>query len=132
MKLVTEFVLLAQTGVKAPRPGDWSFGWSSVASVAAVSLAVIAVIWLTTRFAAARQQKISNSPWRLFTDLCTAHDLNRRERQLVTRLAQHFQLEHPTLLFIESAWWEADRLGPVWLRCRPELERLRKRLFALR
>jgi hypothetical protein len=132
MTLVTSLLLLAQTGARAPRPGDWSFGWSSVAGVAAASLAVIAVIWLTTKIAAARQQKITNSPWRLFTDLCTLHHLNRRERLLITRLAQDIQLEHPALLFMESAWWEADRLSPAWVRCRPELDKLRKRLFAIR
>ena len=132
MTLIQSLLLLAQTGAKPPRPGDWSFGWGSVAGVAAVSVTVILVIWLTTKYAAARQQKNSNSPWGLFTDLCTSHHLNRRERQLVTRLAQHFELEHPAALFIESAWWEFDRLSPAWVRCRPELEKLRKRLFAVR
>jgi hypothetical protein len=132
MMLTSSLLLLAQVGPKAPKPGDWSFGWSGVGAVAAVSITIIFVLWLTTKWAAARKNKNSHSPWGLFTDLCTSHHLNRRERQLLTRLAQHCQLEHPSTLFIESAWWEPDRLGPAWLRCRPELEKLRKRLFAVR
>jgi hypothetical protein len=124
--------LLAQTSAKAPRPGDWQFGWDKVAEVAAGALAIIFVAWLTTRFFAARQRRSSNSPWRLFKELCAAHSLNSRERHLVTRLAQKFRLEQPAALFVEVAWWDAERLGPTWVRRMPELDKLRKRLFAVR
>jgi hypothetical protein len=124
--------LLAQAAAKAPKPGDWQFGWDRVAMVALGALAVSLVAWFILRLLATRERRVTDSPWCLFKELCTAHGLNHRERQLLTRLAQQFRLEQPTALFIEPAWWDADRLGPAWARTVPELEKLRKRLFAVR
>jgi hypothetical protein len=126
-------ILLAQVGKpNAPRPGDWTFGWASVAMLAAASLAIIVVAWLISRSFAVRQRRIGNSPSRLFKDLCLAHNLTNRERQMLGRMAQQFRLQQPAALFVEPAWWEAERLGTSWSRRMPEVERLRKRLFAVR
>jgi hypothetical protein len=125
-------LLLAQANASAPRPGDWRFGWVTVGLLAGVSLAVILIAWLIARWVSARERRISNSPWRLFKDLTIAHGLNHRERQLLMRLATQFKLEQPTALFVEPAWWEPERLGPAWVRRLPEVEKLRKRLFAIR
>jgi len=125
-------VLLAQASPNAPKPGDWQFGWGSVAIVAGVAVGISLVAWLIMRWFKARERRLSNSPWRLFYDLVAAHELNPRERNLVTRLAQQFRLEQPAMIFAEPAWWEPERLGPAWSRRLPELERLRRRLFAIR
>ena len=132
MMQVFSLLLLAEVNAKAPRPGDWSFGWVSVGILACAALSIILSAWLTIRLINARQKRISNSPWRLFKDLATAHELNHRERNLLTRLANHFRLEHPSVLFIEPAWWEPERLGSSWSRRGAELEKLRRRLFAVR
>jgi hypothetical protein len=126
------FLLLAQAGSAAPKPGDWRFGWVSVGIVAGVAVAIILVTSLIMRWFSARERRSSNSPWQLFKDLVAAHDLNHRERNVLTRLAQQFRLEQPATLFVEPAWWEPERLGPAWSRRLPELEKLRRRLFALR
>jgi hypothetical protein len=126
-------ILLAQAGKpNAPRPGDWTFGWTSVAMLAAASLAIIVVAWIVSRSVALRQRRIKNSPSRLFKDLCLAHNLTNRERQMLGRMAQQFRLLQPAALFVEPAWWEAERLGPSWSRRMHDVERLRKRLFAVR
>ena len=130
--LAWSMFLLAQAGTKAPRPGDWQFGWDKVAVVAAGALAIIFVAWLVMRFFAARKRRSSNSPWRLFKELCAVHGLSSRERQLITRMAQKFRLDQPAALFVEVAWWDAERLGPSWTRQLSELDKLRKRLFAVR
>ena len=132
MKSLAWLPLLAQANARAPKPGDWRFGWDSVAMVAGGALVVIIVAWFISRLLAKRQRQISDSPWCLFKELCTAHSLNHRERQLLTRLAQQFRLEQPTALFIEPAWWEAERLGPAWARTLPELDKRRKRRFTVR
>jgi hypothetical protein len=126
------FILLAKQDANAPRPGDWSFGWDSVAIIAGVALAIIFVAWIVARILAARERKNKNSPWCLLKDLAEAQGLNHRERQLLTRLAQHLQLPEPAALFVEQSYWEADRLGGSWASARPELDKLRKRLFAVR
>jgi hypothetical protein len=125
-------LVLAQVTSSAPRPGDWRFGWAGVGLVAAGALGIILFAWLVMRWLARRQRQISHSPWSLFRDLATAHGLTHRERQLLARVAQHFRLEQPATLFVEPAWWEHDRLGPSWKRRLPQLEKLRRRLFAAR
>ena len=124
--------ILAQVGPAKPRPGDWQFGWERVGMVAAAATVVVVVIWLIFRLLAMRERRIGNSPWLLFKDLATAHGLTHRERQLLRRLAQQYRLEQPAALFVESAWWEDERLGPAWAKRLPEIERLRRRLFAIR
>src|SRR5262245_14680557 len=130
MMHVFSLLLWAEVNAKAPRPGDWSFGWVSVGILAGAAASIVLSAWLTIRLISARQKRISNSPWRLFKNLVTAHELNHRERNLLTRLAQHFRLEQPAALFIEPAWWEPERLGSSWSRRSAELEKLRRRLFA--
>jgi len=125
-------LLLAQNNPHVPKPGDWLFGWDRVGMVAAGAIAIITVAWIVMRLVARRERRVSHSPWCLFKELCAAHELTHRERQLVTRLAQQHRLEQPTALFVEPTWWEPQRLGPAWLKCLTELERLRKRLFAVR
>jgi hypothetical protein len=125
-------LLIAQTSANAPRPGDWRFGWAGVGTVAAGALTVIVFAWLITRWLARRQRRINNSPWCLFKELAAAHHLSRGERQLLTRMAQHLRLEQPATLFIEPACWEADRLGPAWTPRLATIEKLRRRLFAVR
>ena len=124
--------VLAQQTAKPPKPGDWAFGWDSVGIIAAVSAAVVLVLWLVSRYYAAREKKSKHSPWSLWKELADAHGLNPRERQLVSRLARQLRLAQPAALFVEPSFWEADRLGPSWVACGPELEKLRKRLFAVR
>ena len=117
---------------KPPKPGDWRFGWDRVGMIAAAALAVVFVAWIIMRLLARRDRRISHSPWCLFKQLCTAHGLSLRERQLITRLAQHYRLEQPTALFVEASWWEPQKLSESWGKCLGELEGLRKKLFAVR
>jgi hypothetical protein len=125
-------LLFAQVSGSAPQPGDWRFGWAGVGVVAAGALTIILCAWLVMRWLARRQRQIRHSPWSLFKDLATAHGLNHRERLLLTRLARHFRLEQPAVIFVEPAWWEQERLGPSWTRRLPQLDQLRRRLFAAR
>ena len=132
MNNLLPLLLLAELNSQAPKPGDWRFGWDRVGLVALGAILVITIAWIVLRLIARRERRVSHSPWCLFKELCMAHEVTLRERQLITRLAQHHRLEHPTVLFVEPTWWEPQRLGPAWSKCITELERLRKRLFAVR
>jgi hypothetical protein len=114
------------------RPGQAQVGWQQVAEIAIAAFVVVAAAWLVARIARARQRRASQSPWRLFKDLCTAHALSNRERQLLTRLARQRTLPHPAVLFVDAAAWDMHQLGDGWTRSLPELERLRRRVFAVR
>ncbi|HEY2411607.1 MAG TPA: hypothetical protein VGI40_05170 [Pirellulaceae bacterium] len=129
---MTHFALLtaaAALAAKPPRPGDWSFGWAAVASIAAVALAIIVCLWTITKYFSAQRERNSNSPWQLFIDLCKAHKLSRRERRLLQRLAGQHPLDQPAMLFVEPSWFSADKIGPNCGCHFDELFRLRNRLF---
>jgi hypothetical protein len=132
MSQLIPMLLLAQINKKVPKPGDWAFGWDRVALIALGAATVVFVAWLVLRFIASRERRISHSPRCLMNELCAAHALSARERQLIRRMAQQHRMEHPALLFLDPAWWDFDRLGPAWSKCHGELDRLRKRLFAPR
>jgi hypothetical protein len=130
---MSHFALLtvfAAAAAKPPRPGDWSFGWASIASIAAVSLAIIVCFWALSTYISAQRQRNSNSPWQLFADLCKAHKLSRRDRHMLQRLAGQHQLSQPAMLFVEPSWYSAERAGPSWADRLDELDELRQRLFA--
>jgi hypothetical protein len=140
--MLTGLLLAAAAGgssvTAGQRPASGAaYPWLGIALVAGVSLLFIAVAWLATRWLAARERRTSNSPIKLFKDLVAAHHLNQRERHLLTCLCEQsragqFRVEHPALLLIEPAFWEAERLDPSLESARGELDALRKKLFAQR
>jgi hypothetical protein len=132
MKLFFYLTLLGQARVNGPRPGDWGFGWLSVGIIAAGALAIILAAWVVLRWLSFRESNLTHSPWRLYQDLCAAHGLSHRERQLLLRLARGFRLEQPAVLFVEPAWWDAERLGASFGSQLSALDKLRKKLFAVR
>jgi hypothetical protein len=126
MMLIVTAALVA----KGPKPGDWSFGWVGVASIAEVSLAIIVCLWIITTYFSVHRQRESHSPWRLFVDLCSAHKLSLRQRRMLKQLARHHRLEQPAMLFVEPTWYSAEKVGQQWNRQFEDLDHLRQRLFA--
>jgi hypothetical protein len=123
-------VVTSVLAAKGPKPGDWSFGWMGVASIAEVALAVIICLWIVTTYFSTHRQRESNSPWRLFADLCSTHKLTGRQRRMLKRLAREHELDQPAMLFVEPTWYSAEKVGPGWRRQVEELDGLRQRLFA--
>ena len=115
---------------------DWfrsgkALDWSVVLPVlGALTALFLFVTWLTLRSLRLRERRLLNSPAKLLAELCAAHGLRHRDRQLVTALARHHNLAQPALLFLEPALWTAERLGATWNRRHGELDELRGRLFA--
>src|SRR5688500_7467423 len=73
-------------------------------SVGAVTVAIaVAVLWAGTRLFSSREQRIVNSPPRLFRELCRAHRLSRRQVKLLQLLASLHGLDQPARLFLEPA-----------------------------
>jgi len=123
-------LLLAQAAPRGPKPGDWTFGWDRVALVALGGMVIVFIAWLVRRMLMLRQRRVTHSPWCLFKELCAAHHLSPRQRQLLKRLAQQHRLEQPATALLDATLWEPQRLGPAWARCLGEVDDLRKRLFA--
>jgi hypothetical protein len=118
-------------GDRFPQGGS-QFNWPSVAIVAGIAVAVVLAAWLVLRWLSLHERRITNSPRRLFKELCAVHRLSYRERSLLARLAQHHRLALPGVLFVEPALWNSDQLGSGWQARTVELDSLRKRIFAQR
>jgi hypothetical protein len=130
-RLVADTPAVLRAGER-PRPGGASWGWDQLGTIAAGAALMAAVCWFAMLVVRRRRERSSDSPWLLFKELCAAHGLSGRERKLLARLAQQRQLAHPAALFVEAGHFRQQGLGPAWTRSLPELERLRRRLFAAR
>lgn len=98
-------------------------------SVGAVAVAVaVAVLWAGTRLFSSREQRIVNSPPRLFRELCRAHRLSRRQVKLLQLLASLHGLDQPARLFLEPACFDAANAPALSSRQR-EYHELRCTLF---
>ena len=130
MPLVVAELTVMETLNNGLRYGRWPLSYQLSAIAAGVTLALCLAAWLAVRYLLRRERVKINSPAKLLQELFAAHGLRYRQRQLVTRLAKHHRLTQPAILFVEPALWSAERLSPRWDRVRPELDALRKQLFA--
>lgn len=97
-------------------------------AVAAIGL----IAWGLYHWVAIQQRRVSNSPGRLFRELCQAHRLNWTNRRLLTQLASWRGIEHPARLFLEPEWFDSSTLSPALEPEREGIERLRDQIFGRR
>lgn len=98
----------------------------------ALLVAAMLGCWMLARSRAQKeQQRPYMSPRRLLKELCRAHGLDWKNRQLVARLARLHRLDQPALLFIDERYFELTGQKAVALQSKQaELRQLRERLFA--
>lgn len=113
------------------RPGQ-AGGGAAMWLTLLMAAAGLALVWLAIQALSRHRQRLRHSPWRLFRDLCAAHRLTRRQRQLLRRLAQAQQLSQPAVLFLDPRAWDLAPLGPLDPRTRHDLETLQRELLAPR
>lgn len=122
--------LLAQVKSRPLKPGDWLFGWGTVGMIAAISVAIIFLLWVVIRWYQRRVRELAHSPWHLFRELCNAQGFTLPERQLLSWLAQERGLTQPAMLFVEPSCWGLE--GGKRSTRMIEIERLQRRVFAPR
>jgi hypothetical protein len=71
----------------------------------------------------------SNSPARLFRELCAAHKLQRSSRRLLKRLAEARGLTSPAILFVEPEHFDEATLPANLSASAGDLRQLSERLF---
>jgi hypothetical protein len=129
------FILIAEhTRSEVFREGFRSRGATGNADVLLgllIVAALVAGMWAISRLLGLRRRGGYNSPGRLFTDLCKAHNLNWSERWLLRRVARHQGLHDPGRLFLEAEHWEEKNLGTAFVLEYPRLQALQTRILGM-
>ncbi|HZZ71215.1 MAG TPA: hypothetical protein VFE24_03125 [Pirellulales bacterium] len=88
--------------------------------------------WALTRIMAKEDRKRGfNSPKALFLALCKAHQLPRRDRRLLKRLARQNGLQPASRMFLEPDLFRSERLAAGLKSQSAQIEALSARLFAV-
>ena len=95
---------------------------------AAIGLAVLLFV-LSKVFSSGEKKGNINSPVRLYWALCRAHRLSMLDRWLLWRVARHWRLSNPALVFVEPELLDADSLGPSFAGRAAGIKSLHERLF---
>jgi hypothetical protein len=107
------------------------FGLDDAATALAVIAALAFVLYCVNRWHSRHSGRQSfNSPKAMFRELCKAHKLDRKARQLLKQVARWQGLAHPARLFVEPERFETINLSPQLERRSAELQKLRAKLFA--
>lgn len=106
------------------------FGMDDAITGIAAILAVAVLLYFVNRWHNRHSGKQSyNSSSAMFRELCKAHSLDRKTRQLLKRIAQWQRLTQPARLFLEPERFEPANLSPELERYLAELFELRAKLF---
>jgi hypothetical protein len=101
----------------------------TIASVAAVGLGVLVLVWLISARYRAYRRREYHSPRRLFRELARAHQLTSDERQLLHEIAAWHQLPMATQLFVEPTRFYAPQMIET-LGNQEQISKLAEKLFA--
>ena len=106
---------------------DYGISPWALAVVAAVAIGL--AFYLARRFRASRKEESRFKPKQLFSELCGAHELNRKQRRILKKLAGRLHLRHPAALFLDATAIEQALRMPQFLDQHEELEAIEERLF---
>lgn len=113
------------------RKGSKSFDIGDLLVWAMVLAVIGLLIWLLVRYKERQDgPDRTNSPRRLFGELCRVHSLKFKDRWLLRRVARWQRLSQPAKLFLEPERFDTANLS-IRLRSKhARLEKLREQLFA--
>ena len=113
------------------RKGNSSLDGGDIALWVLVLAVVATLFWLLTRFRERQDgPDRTNSPRRLFRELCRAHHLKFSDRWLLWRVARWQRLSQPAKLFLEPERFDTANLSQSLRTKQPQLAQLSERLFA--
>jgi hypothetical protein len=92
---------------------------------------VIVLFYLLHRFYWEQYILSLDNPWNLFRELCSAHELNRSERQLLRQIANEQHWENPLQIFIEPLHLKSALDQKQFEKSRSMIESLLVKLFDL-
>ena len=120
---------IAEIGDNFPDSGP-RLNWSDLGAygIAVVVGALVTAIVLYVR----RRNDMTthcDSPWKLFRELCQAHELDRPSQRLLASLARVRRYEQPSQLFVSPESFDVADLPNHWRSKAAHLRRLKLVLF---
>ena len=98
-------------------------------SLAIMGVLLIGLVGLGVYALRRDENRPTNSPWKLFGELCRAHQLTWRERSLLKRMARVHQLQQPAEVFLEPRYFDASSLPASLERHRHQILDLFRKLM---
>ena len=132
---LNSFVLAQQSRLEAMGDGLRNKGEAYTTTELLIGAGAIAVagitIWFILQRLSERKSRRTNSPRKLFRELCAAHGLDRKDRKLLLKVTRWQRMTNPGRLFVEPVRFESVNLSPSLCKQHERLTALRNRLFAL-
>lgn len=98
--------------------------------VASVIAALVLLWWLLAMWRQYRERRQYHSAEGLFSELCQAHHLSRRQRATLWALVQSQRLAQPALLFLRPELFWPPHVPPKLAARQRELVQLHGRIFS--
>lgn len=111
------------------RQSSESDRWPELLLLLSILVAVGVLVWSLVRYVTRKQRRGYTSPRALFYELCEAHKLDRRERNLLQSVCQFFRLRQPACVFVQPEYFDAQRLSGELQKRSELIAQLRVKLF---
>jgi hypothetical protein len=105
---------------------------SELLGIVGVVVALGLTWWLAIQLHQHWQRRLFQSPSGLFVELCHAHQLSWRQRQLLWRIAAAVRLEQPAQLFLRPELYWPPHVPPRLVGRQRELVKLHARIFGVK
>ena len=117
-------------GNRTPRMPESNVDFSNLVTLLVTVLLLGLIAWIAGRLYAIWQQRVINSPRKLFRELCLAHGLVTADRQLLREIARWHALPDPVQLFFEPDRFRSAEMRSA-LECESAAIDLEARLFGI-
>jgi hypothetical protein len=111
-------------------PGRSQINISAVGALTAAMALAAFIAWVWSRRSAPRERKVINDPHKLLAELGQTHGLTRQQTVLLGRIAGHFRLAQPALVFVDPALLQKAANQAASEPVRQTIEKIRVKLFA--
>ncbi len=105
-------------------------GWQDGAIVLGIIAVVAVAVFALSKYLQKQErgERIFH-PWKLFNELCRAHNIDFKGRLALRQLAKSLELDHPVKLFLDQTILDRGVKLPAMAKCRERLEQIQLRLF---
>ncbi len=110
-------------------PGGYDLHAGQIYILIGILVGIGITVWVLTRYFARKEGQGFYSPKRLFRELCSAHELDWRDRRLLQQVVRLHRLSQPATLFVDPVLIDEAVGHGMFAQQRQHLEMLRSKVF---